>query len=174
MCITLRDKVCQWLTTGRWFSTGTPVTVSSTNKADRHYITKILLKVAFNTIKQTNISIFFHYFCIIFLYYSIKWNKKERYHNIISLFKFHSENHRKGDKVDTPVFHSENHRKVGKVDTPDIHIHDLSNEWIMRDDFILRVVPITFFYVLYFFLIQQASIKTSVFIGYMNSPNMYY
>ena len=74
----------------------------------------------------------------------------------------------------TPVFHSENHRKVGKVDTPDIHIHDLSNEGIMRDDLILRVVPITFFYVLYFFLIQQTSIKTSVFIGYMNSPNMYY
>jgi hypothetical protein len=84
---------------------------------------------------------------------------KKKYHNIISLFKFHSENHRKG----------------GKVDTPDIHIHDLSNEWIMRDDdFILLVVPITFFYVLFFFLIQQASIKTSIFIRYMNSPNMYY
>jgi hypothetical protein len=32
--ITLCDKVCQWLTTGRWFSLGTPV--SSTNKTDRH------------------------------------------------------------------------------------------------------------------------------------------
>ena len=41
-------KVCQWLATGRWFSPGTPV--SSTNKTDRHDITEILLKVAFNTI----------------------------------------------------------------------------------------------------------------------------
>ena len=39
---TLCDKVCQWLAEGRWFSPGTPV--SSTNKTDRHYITKILLK----------------------------------------------------------------------------------------------------------------------------------
>ena len=49
---TLCDKVCQWLATGRWFSPGTPV--SSTNKTDRHDITEILLKVALNTIKQTN------------------------------------------------------------------------------------------------------------------------
>ena len=39
---TLRDKVCQWLTTGRWFSPGT--SVSSTNKNDRHDISEILLK----------------------------------------------------------------------------------------------------------------------------------
>jgi hypothetical protein len=38
--------------TGRWFSPGPPV--SSTNKTDRHDITKILLKVVLNTIKQTN------------------------------------------------------------------------------------------------------------------------
>ena len=38
--------------TGRWFSSGPPV--SSTNKTDRHNIAKILLKVALNTIKQTN------------------------------------------------------------------------------------------------------------------------
>jgi environmental stress-induced protein Ves len=31
-----------------WFSADTPI--SSTNKADRHNITEILLKVAFNTI----------------------------------------------------------------------------------------------------------------------------
>ena len=37
---TLCDKVCQWLTTGRWFSPGT-----STNKTDRHDINEILLKV---------------------------------------------------------------------------------------------------------------------------------
>jgi hypothetical protein len=49
---TLCDEVCQWLATGRWFSPGTPV--SSSNKTDRHVITEILLKVAFNIIKQTN------------------------------------------------------------------------------------------------------------------------
>jgi hypothetical protein len=36
---------------GRWFSPGVPV--SSTNKADCHKITKILLKVALNTITLT-------------------------------------------------------------------------------------------------------------------------
>ena len=46
--ITLCDKASQWLTTGQWFSPGTPV--SSTNKTDRHNITEILLKVALNTI----------------------------------------------------------------------------------------------------------------------------
>ena len=45
---TLRDKVCQWLAAGRWFSTGT--SVYSTNKTDRYDITNILLKVALNTI----------------------------------------------------------------------------------------------------------------------------
>jgi hypothetical protein len=48
-CTTLCDKVCQWLATDGWFSP-----VSSTNKTDRHDITGILLKVALNTIKQTN------------------------------------------------------------------------------------------------------------------------
>ena len=45
---TLYDNVCQRLAEGRWFSMGT--SVSSTNKADRHDITEILLKVALNTI----------------------------------------------------------------------------------------------------------------------------
>jgi hypothetical protein len=40
------------LVTGRWFSLGSPV--SSTYKTDRHDITEILLKVALNTIDQTN------------------------------------------------------------------------------------------------------------------------
>ena len=40
---TLCDKVCQWLTTGWWFSP-----VSSTNNTDHHDITK----VALNTINQ--------------------------------------------------------------------------------------------------------------------------
>ena len=47
---TLCDKVCQWLATGLWFSLGT--LVSSTNKADRHDITEICLKVALITINQ--------------------------------------------------------------------------------------------------------------------------
>jgi hypothetical protein len=51
-CTTLCDKVCQWLTTGRWFSQGPPV--SSTNKTDRHDITEILLKMVLSTIKQTS------------------------------------------------------------------------------------------------------------------------
>jgi len=46
---TLCDKVCQWLTIGRWFSQGTAV--SSSIKTDRHEITEILLKAALNTIK---------------------------------------------------------------------------------------------------------------------------
>jgi len=51
-CTTLCDKVCRWLATGRWFSQCPPV--SSTNTTDHHDITEILLKVALNTIKQTN------------------------------------------------------------------------------------------------------------------------
>ena len=47
----LCDKVCQWLTAGRWFSPC--ILVSSTNKADHHDITEIVLKVALNTTKQT-------------------------------------------------------------------------------------------------------------------------
>jgi hypothetical protein len=45
--------------TGRWFSPGT--LVSFTNKTDRHNITEILLKVALNTINQTNLMRFFFY-----------------------------------------------------------------------------------------------------------------
>jgi hypothetical protein len=41
-------KVCQWLTTGQWFSL-----ISSTNKTDCHDMTEILLKVALNTITLT-------------------------------------------------------------------------------------------------------------------------
>jgi hypothetical protein len=52
---TLCDKVCQWLSAGRWYSPGTPV--SSTNKTERHNITEILLKVTLNTINQPYISI---------------------------------------------------------------------------------------------------------------------
>ena len=48
---TLCDKVCKWLATGRWLSSGTPA--SSTNKTDRHDITAILLKVTVNTTTLT-------------------------------------------------------------------------------------------------------------------------
>jgi hypothetical protein len=37
--------------TGQWFSSGTPV--SSTNKADHHDLTEIVLKVVLNTKNQT-------------------------------------------------------------------------------------------------------------------------
>jgi hypothetical protein len=51
-CTTLCDKVCQWFTTGRWFSPVPPV--SSYNKTDHHNITKILLKVPWSTTSQTS------------------------------------------------------------------------------------------------------------------------
>jgi hypothetical protein len=38
--------------TGQWFSSGTLVT--STNKTDHHNLTEILLKMALNTINQSN------------------------------------------------------------------------------------------------------------------------
>ena len=49
---TLYDKFVSDLRQLGGFSPGSPV--SSTNKTDRHDITEILLKVALNTIKQTN------------------------------------------------------------------------------------------------------------------------
>jgi hypothetical protein len=54
---TLCEQVCQWLATGRWFPP-----VAATNKADLHNITEILLKVALNTINQTNQDIDSGYF----------------------------------------------------------------------------------------------------------------
>ena len=48
---TLCDEVCQWLTTGRWFSPATPA--SSTNKTDCYNITEISSKVALNITNQT-------------------------------------------------------------------------------------------------------------------------
>ena len=46
------DKVYQLLAHGWWFSSGTPA--SSTTKTGRHDIAEILLKVALNTVNQTN------------------------------------------------------------------------------------------------------------------------
>ena len=51
-CTALCDKVCQWLATGWWFSSG--LLVSSINKTDCHNITEILLKVVLNTITLSN------------------------------------------------------------------------------------------------------------------------
>jgi hypothetical protein len=56
---TLCDKISLWLAAGRWFSSGTLVSIS--NKTDRHDITDILLEVALNTIKKPN-----HYVIIFF------------------------------------------------------------------------------------------------------------
>ena len=65
---TYSDKVCQWLTTGWWFSPGTPV--SSTNKTNRHDITEILLKMSLNIIKNPQLKYIF-----IYLYKKTKNNK---------------------------------------------------------------------------------------------------
>ena len=46
------DKVYQLHARGQWFSPGTPG--SSTTKTGRHDIAEILLKVALNTINQSN------------------------------------------------------------------------------------------------------------------------
>ena len=48
---TVRDKACQCLATGHWFSPGYPV--SSTNTTDHHDIPEILLKVVLNTLTLT-------------------------------------------------------------------------------------------------------------------------
>ena len=65
-CTTLCDKVWQWLATGLWFSPCP--SISSINKTDRRNITEILLKVALNTIKQTNKQ---------FIYLPWSWNKNK-------------------------------------------------------------------------------------------------
>ena len=51
-CTTSCDKVCLWLTTGRWFSPGRPV--SATSKTDLHDINEMFLKLALSTIRQIN------------------------------------------------------------------------------------------------------------------------
>jgi hypothetical protein len=77
---TLCDKVCQRLATGRRFSLGPPV--SSTNSTDRHDMAEILLKVVFNTIKQT--SIICHVLLYIKLYCSsMSKNRTTKYMLVI-------------------------------------------------------------------------------------------
>jgi hypothetical protein len=75
-CTTICDKVCQWLATGRWFSKGS--TISSTNKTDHHDIAEILLKVALNTIKQTNDVLNVSFYIIL----NIKPYSRSNFHNI--------------------------------------------------------------------------------------------
>ena len=53
--ITAIQLLCQRLAKSQWFSPGT--LVSSTNKTDRHDMAEILLKVALNTINETNQSL---------------------------------------------------------------------------------------------------------------------
>jgi hypothetical protein len=56
--VTQTHNKLSYKSTGQWFSQGT--LVSSTNKTNRHDITKILLKVALNTIKRTKHQICLH------------------------------------------------------------------------------------------------------------------
>ena len=58
---TLCDQVCQWLAAGHWFSLDT--LVASTNKTDRHNITRKLLKVALNTITPNPFNNYFEISC---------------------------------------------------------------------------------------------------------------
>jgi hypothetical protein len=82
--ITLCDKVCQWLATGRGFSPGT--LVSPTNKTDRHDIAKILLKVVSSTIKQTTNP--FNAVCVTLCYliFNHKLKKMKYYVGLIKSF----------------------------------------------------------------------------------------
>ena len=52
----IMGSICQWLSAGMLFSSGTPV--FSTNEIDRHDITEILLKVALSTIIPLNLRMF--------------------------------------------------------------------------------------------------------------------
>ena len=76
----IKTSRCQWssLSTGRWFSPGTPI--SSTNKTDLHDITEILLKVALNTITITSIT---HHITV--LYHALKNCKHQFYLKYIEL-----------------------------------------------------------------------------------------
>ena len=101
-CTTLCNTICQRLATGQWFSPDTPV--SSTNKTDCHDITKILLKVALNTIKQTNKQSIWHVLlygtCVIltgvwemkqrlFLLRSIKFNVAQFFYHTGGIIDHH-------------------------------------------------------------------------------------
>ena len=75
----LCDQVCQWIEVGRWFSPGTQV--SLTNKNDRHDITKILLKVALNTITLNPNA----YICTLLTNNSFRKPRSKWYHSSLLL-----------------------------------------------------------------------------------------
>jgi hypothetical protein len=64
----IKFVISDFLTTSRWVSSSPPI--SSTNKTDRHDIAEILLKVALNTIKQTNKHVQCILYCLWFVWYS--------------------------------------------------------------------------------------------------------
>jgi hypothetical protein len=67
---TLCDKVCWWPATGRWYIFPV-IPVSSSNNADRHDITDIVLKVAINIITLIHTRQLILYYAIIYKYQHI-------------------------------------------------------------------------------------------------------
>ena len=67
---TLCDKMCQWPATGRLY-TSPVIPVSSSNKADRHDIAEILLKVANNIVTLIHTRQLILYYVIICKYQHI-------------------------------------------------------------------------------------------------------
>jgi hypothetical protein len=74
---TLCDQFCQWLSTDRWFSLGTPV--SFTSKAGRHDITEILLKVALSTITLTPFILH-----VLTFFFWIVWNSRSSIYSLLN------------------------------------------------------------------------------------------
>jgi hypothetical protein len=56
------------LATGRWFFPGTPVSCIKQKYPDRYDIVEVLLKVALNTINQTDTSVLFYIYCASHFY----------------------------------------------------------------------------------------------------------
>jgi hypothetical protein len=68
--ITYNDKVCQWLTTDRWFSPGTPV--SSTNKTECHDITEMFFLYIYTYLFS---SLTFLHFNLLLWNHLAKWTE---------------------------------------------------------------------------------------------------
>jgi hypothetical protein len=72
-CMHYVITVCQWLAAGLWFSQGTPV--SSTNKADRHDTTEILLKVTITlTLFHVHFNSFYPNWFLVYNYRPLNWS----------------------------------------------------------------------------------------------------
>ena len=98
---TLYDKVCQWLVTCWWFSSGTPV--SFTNKIEHHDITEILLKVALNSITPNSWTIIQHRHYFYFYISNTKWSNSlicKNLYLLIVFIKKKKDYKRKGDNFD--------------------------------------------------------------------------